>query len=1281
MTSTTYSNLTVAVALWGKKPPKHRITCIQCSKDGKTIITGAEDGNLIFWEKCDKNLRAKMMMIGHENSITALSATDSAENLTRFVSASADGQLTLWDGVDGRSIDSIFTTYIHRRIMLHRNTSDSFNIYNLYCMGDYSEIVVINPQDMIILFTLSSRVDPDWIAAFTFITLPTKQDTVLGLTTCGMVKIWTLVDLDKKESPIYETESKNLEMSEICSVSWHPSSFSRFLIFTSNSWQVTAYFSDEQICDGKLLPGERTAIARGDDTICIYQLPRLTHGVLNSGIESCQPSLLMILQCTSPTNYILWPDNISFCFGRQLNTHIICRADKEGNVALWNLDDSLLLESQNGVPIKHPELETSIDCQWKSLKSLPPSICDLEDDCEITATHYVSSQGRLVIGRADGIILLLYICDVISKQLLTSDEELSYRRLYGHSSSVTCFLYPHEEHARYDQQILISGSSDFTVIAWNVNTGSKLCRFCSQGGPILRMLIPPETCNPRILHTICSIAGDNSAALFSLKELKCILLASRQSFPIVDVKWRPLDDFLLLKCEDETVYIWQMETASLERIVSGQMSEDIILACDEQIGISERDDEIGVSQAVQMLRALKNKNISAMKQIATGGRDGKIANTTEKVLELPPPMNVKTMNKASTGLVSLENALSSGESMENKSLSTILMSKQVSDSRAASESKIAWQTGSSLYLDVAKLCMSLLHAWTLDRDLDKICLRKLRLLKPAIPLSYGVVSRQGHTGVFMPTEKFIDDISFDTFASSVRWTISSSLTTSHLVTVIALTNTLMSLRSASFDIAKRNILLRNSQLRSSGSDFHDGDSQLRQGWSLIAALHCCLLPDLIKPKNAYCSPRIELWQDRCLEVRMAAQALLTRELTRLSVSGRKRLLESWSAFLPTLLDPTLSIFGNRALVASMNSALETNSVPQPPPIPQRIGEIALPDPTINVDIKLSKEAGVQQIRRNQATSLILLGVIGAEFPDEMSKVVYLLDISRATAQSLLELLIAPPSILLPLHSPLRRAAVDLIGRGFGVWQPHLDISKLLLILLELATATENQSLDMTSAILTPSLDVCRTARHTLSLIATSRPPAVITALSKEVARYNSVVQHQTIQHSATSPLLKSRVEVLRIIELLSEKEYTNVVDLIIPVYLWFYMVSYCPNTRRIAFGGRNGIVVVHELRAAKVQTLQAHKGAVTSVAFSEDGKFLATYGAEEAKLLFWQTSQTFLGMGQSQLKCVRSLSAPGIFPVFSPNGTSQPFRARLVWISHKSVTLMLPSNKEYRFAF
>lgn len=53
-------------------------------------------------------------------------------------------------------------------------------------------------------------------------------------------------------------------------------------------------------------------------------------------------------------------------------------------------------------------------------------------------------------------------------------------------------------------------------------------------------------------------------------------------------------------------------SASLERVVGGQMSEEILAACSEQIGVAEIDDEAGASQAVQMLRAFKNKNIHAV---------------------------------------------------------------------------------------------------------------------------------------------------------------------------------------------------------------------------------------------------------------------------------------------------------------------------------------------------------------------------------------------------------------------------------------------------------------------------------------------------------------------------------------------------------------------------------------------------------------------------------------------------------------------------------------------
>lgn len=54
-----------------------------------------------------------------------------------------------------------------------------------------------------------------------------------------------------------------------------------------------------------------------------------------------------------------------------------------------------------------------------------------------------------------------------------------------------------------------------------------------------------------------------------------------------------------------------------------------------------------------------------------------------------------------------------------------------------------------------------------------------------------------------------------------------------------------------------------------------------------------------------------------------------------------------------------------------------------------------------------------------------------------------------TGKALTFLLLTPPSPKLPAYTPIRRAAIDLLGRGFTVWEPYLDISAVLMGLLEL----------------------------------------------------------------------------------------------------------------------------------------------------------------------------------------------------------------------------------------
>lgn len=47
-------------------------------------------------------------------------------------------------------------------------------------------------------------------------------------------------------------------------------------------------------------------------------------------------------------------------------------------------------------------------------------------------------------------------------------------------------------------------------------------------------------------------------------------------FPVVSIKWRPLDDFLIVGCSDGTVYVWQMETGHLDRVLHGNISKFLL---------------------------------------------------------------------------------------------------------------------------------------------------------------------------------------------------------------------------------------------------------------------------------------------------------------------------------------------------------------------------------------------------------------------------------------------------------------------------------------------------------------------------------------------------------------------------------------------------------------------------------------------------------------------------------------------------------------------------------
>lgn len=84
MTIPERTGLIVPVVLWGRKSPRNRICQVSCLQNGRIIITGTVDGQIIQWV-VDETLgwiQPQMMLLAHECAITCISPTSSSPTST-----------------------------------------------------------------------------------------------------------------------------------------------------------------------------------------------------------------------------------------------------------------------------------------------------------------------------------------------------------------------------------------------------------------------------------------------------------------------------------------------------------------------------------------------------------------------------------------------------------------------------------------------------------------------------------------------------------------------------------------------------------------------------------------------------------------------------------------------------------------------------------------------------------------------------------------------------------------------------------------------------------------------------------------------------------------------------------------------------------------------------------------------------------------------------------------------------------------------------------------------
>ena len=181
----------------------------------------------------------------------------------------------------------------------------------------------------------------------------------------------------------------------------------------------------------------------------------------------------------------------------------------------------------------------------------------------------------------------------------------------------------------------------------------------------------------------------------------------------------------------------------------------------------------------------------------------------------------------------------------------------------------------STIIDTIRLLLSCLHAWRLDDALDRSCEQVLGLVQPCKPVSFGLLSKGSCMSLVLPgwglrlrqlAEKrdgaefevshesplsLSSDTSTKSSSSSpkrytfdqkyhLRWQLSRSLTTQHLLTMVSITNTLMNQTVGAQELASSSgsrLVSHEEDSDSDGEDQTSWDNQIRAVWSRVRYMY------------------------------------------------------------------------------------------------------------------------------------------------------------------------------------------------------------------------------------------------------------------------------------------------------------------------------------------------------------------------------------------------------------------------------------------------------------
>ncbi|XP_027323012.1 WD repeat-containing protein 72 isoform X2 [Anas platyrhynchos] len=599
-----------AVAVWGKIAPSHSITAIMITDDQQTIVTGSQEGQICLWDlSSELKISSKEILFGHTASVTCLAKAREFEKQPYVVSATENGEMCVWNVASGQCIENTKLPYRHTAIYYYhcsfRMTGEGW----LLCCGEYQDVLIIDAKTLGVLHTLSSQ-SSDWINCMCIVhSARIQEDSLVAVSITGVLKVWelssSLTSIQERQD-VCEKESKSLDCLNCQAIRFCTYTERLLLVVSSICWQVYDYCDFSLLCTefsksgqcfagGEVLAAYRLIIWTEDGYSYIYQL-------LNSGLsKSIYPADGKVLKETVYPHLLCFTglkENKSFPFvmgflneRKEPFYKILFSGEASGRITLWHVPDvpaSMFDGSPKEIPIAAIwSLQDNFDKNLSMSEGIIDHLCASKYGIEsavVTSSVYIPSLDKLVCGCENGKIFVTLGLKTARARLLenvSSKGNLSHKVLNGHSSRVTCLLYPHDNSVKFDPSWLLSGGQDSVVICWNIFTGEILHQFILQAGTVIELLRSPENFKFKDHSIVCCVCNDHSVAILHLQKRECLLHARKHLFPVKKIKFDPIENLLIVGCEDDSVYVWEIETGTLERHETGEIAKAILSSIED----------------------------------------------------------------------------------------------------------------------------------------------------------------------------------------------------------------------------------------------------------------------------------------------------------------------------------------------------------------------------------------------------------------------------------------------------------------------------------------------------------------------------------------------------------------------------------------------------------------------------------------------------------------------------------------------------------------------------